>query len=369
MNELAIQFNKQLGATRLEVDLTLPGKGITAVFGRSGAGKTSFINVISGLIAPDDGQISVNERVLFSSQYRINLPVERRRIGYVFQEARLFPHYTVRGNLNYGVREKDEEYFTSIVSLLALQPLLSRYPNALSGGEKQRVAIGRALLSKPDLLLMDEPLASLDMPRKREVMPFLEQLSQQVEIPILYVTHSMNEILRLAQHLVVIDAGKVVASGPIEDVWSSRSMRPWQSFSEQSTLFSGSIVQHQQQYALTQVELAPGVGLWVQQVAGESGTAIRLQIRANDVSMTLNDPGKTSIRNILPAKIVDIEHHQQGESKKSIAVKLELAPTCYLWAVITEWALEDLKLEVNMPVYAQIKGVSVAQRDMVISQI
>lgn len=368
MSELAIQFAKQLGNTRLNVDLKLPGKGITAVFGRSGAGKTSFINVISGLVMPDEGQISVNQRVLFSSQNKVSLPVERRRIGYVFQEARLFPHYTVRGNLNYGVREKDNAYFDSVVSLLALEPLLSRYPNALSGGEKQRVAIGRALLSKPDLLLMDEPLASLDMPRKREVMPFLEQLSQQVEIPILYVTHSMNEILRLAQHLVVLDAGQVVASGPIEQVWSSRSMRPWQSFSEQSTLFTGAVAQHQPDYALTQVELAPGVGLWVQQVSGETGAAIRLQIRANDVSITLNQPGKTSIRNILPARIADIEFHQQGHSKKSIAVKLELAAGCYLWAVITGWALDDLGLEVGMAVYAQIKGVSVAQRDMVLSQ-
>ncbi|WP_136487669.1 molybdenum ABC transporter ATP-binding protein ModC [Vibrio sp. H11] len=369
MSQLQVQFQKSLGSTMLDVDLVLPGQGITAVFGRSGAGKTSFINVISGLIRPDAGLITVNERVLFNSAAKVSLPVERRRIGYVFQEARLFPHYTVRGNLNYGVRVKDDGYFDSVVALLALEPLLARYPNALSGGEKQRVAIGRALLSKPDLLLMDEPLASLDLPRKREVMPFLEQLSQQVQIPILYVTHSMNEILRLAQHLVVLDGGKVVASGPIEEVWSSCSMRPWQSFSEQSTLFSATISRHQSRYGLTQIELAKGVGLWVQQVSGEPGAAIRLQIRANDVSVTLNDPGKTSIRNILAATIADIEYHQQGEDKKSIALKLELAPECYLWAVITEWALQDLQLEVGMSVYAQIKGVSVSQRDMVLSQV
>ncbi|MCG6373287.1 molybdenum ABC transporter ATP-binding protein ModC [Vibrio fluvialis] len=369
MSALRVQFTKTLGSTKLDVSLTLPGKGITAIFGRSGAGKTSLINVISGLISPDSGEITIQERVLFSLERGINLPIEKRRIGYVFQEARLFPHYTVRGNLNYGVREKDANYFASVVSLLALGPLLDRYPSALSGGEKQRVAIGRALLSKPDLLLMDEPLASLDMPRKREVMPFLEQLAQQVEIPILYVTHSMNEILRLAEHLVVLEQGSVVASGPIEQVWSSHSMRPWQSFSDQSTLFSGNIAQHHPQFGLTQIMLAPQVGLWVQQVDGELNAPIRLQIRANDVSVTLDKPGKTSIRNILAARIANIEHHQQGEHKKSIALKLELAPDCFLWATITEWALQDLALQPGMAVYAQIKGVSVSQRDVALSHV
>lgn len=369
MSALQVQFTKTLGATQFDVQLALPSKGITAIFGRSGAGKTSLINVISGLIAPDSGEIAIQDRVLFSTKQRINLPIEHRRIGYVFQEARLFPHYTVRGNLNYGVRGKDAAYFASVVSLLALEPLLERYPNALSGGEKQRVAIGRALLSQPDLLLMDEPLASLDMPRKREVMPFLEQLAQQVEIPIVYVTHSMNEILRLADHLVVIDQGSVVASGPIEQVWSSKSMRPWQSFSDQSTLFSGTIAQHHDQFGLTQVLLAPNVGLWVQQVDGELNATIRLQIRANDVSVTLEKPGKTSIRNILSARIAEIEHHQQGEHKKSIALKLALAPDIFLWATITEWALQDLALQPGMEVYAQIKGVSVSQRDVVLSHV
>ncbi|WP_158108545.1 molybdenum ABC transporter ATP-binding protein ModC [Vibrio furnissii] len=369
MSALQVQFTKTLGATQFDVQLALPSKGITAIFGRSGAGKTSLINVISGLIAPDSGEIAIQDRVLFSTKQRINLPIEHRRIGYVFQEARLFPHYTVRGNLNYGVRRKDAAYFASVVSLLALEPLLERYPNALSGGEKQRVAIGRALLSQPDLLLMDEPLASLDLPRKREVMPFLEQLAQQVEIPIVYVTHSMNEILRLADHLVVIDQGSVVASGPIEQVWSSKSMRPWQSFSDQSTLFSGTIAQHHDQFGLTQVLLAPNVGLWVQQVDGELNAPIRLQIRANDVSVTLEKPGKTSIRNILSARITEIEHHQQGEHKKSIALKLALAPDIFLWATITEWALQDLALQPGMEVYAQIKGVSVSQRDVVLSHV
>lgn len=167
MSEVILQLQKRLGETQLDVDLRLPAVGICAIFGRSGAGKTSLINLISGLTTPDVGEIHLAGRTLFSSSQGIQLPIEQRKIGYVFQDARLFPHYTVRGNLNYGVTDADPEYFASVTRLLALEPLLVRYPRDLSGGEKQRVAIGRALLSKPDLLLMDEPLASLDMPRKK----------------------------------------------------------------------------------------------------------------------------------------------------------------------------------------------------------
>ncbi|ENM5733129.1 molybdenum ABC transporter ATP-binding protein ModC [Vibrio mimicus] len=365
MNEVILQIQKQLGETCLDVDLRLPASGICAIFGRSGAGKTSLINLISGLTTPEHGEIHLAGRTLFSSSQRINLPIERRKIGYVFQDARLFPHYTVRGNLNYGVTQADPDYFASVTRLLALEPLLDRHPRDLSGGEKQRVAIGRALLSKPDLLLMDEPLASLDMPRKKEVMPFLENLAQHFQLPILYVSHSMQEILRLADHLVVLDQGKVLSSGPIEQVWSSKAMRPWQSFSEQSTLFSATVSKHHQEYGLTQVRLADEVLLWVQQVDAEIGSSVRMQVRANDVSIALDKPTASSIRNILPARIVAIEHQQP--SKKSVSLKLELAPECYLWAVVTEWAYAELVLEVGISVFAQIKGVSVSQRDVILT--
>ena len=205
-----IQFKQSLGETDFDIDLSLPCHGISAIFGRSGAGKTTLINVISGLVTPKQGKVSVGEHVLFDSDADINLPTHRRKIGYVFQDSRLFPHYSVKGNLLYGVVEKDEGYFDKVTELLAIKPLLKRFPISLSGGEKQRVAIARALLSKPNLLLMDEPLASLDMPRKREVMPFLEELSEQVSIPIVYVTHSLQEILRLAQHLSILDKGTVM---------------------------------------------------------------------------------------------------------------------------------------------------------------
>ncbi|MGF1846841.1 molybdenum ABC transporter ATP-binding protein, partial [Vibrio lentus] len=245
--------------------------------------------------------------------------------------------------------------------------LLDRYPARLSGGEKQRVAIGRALLSKPSILLMDEPLASLDLPRKREVMPFLENLSETVQIPIIYVTHSLNEILRLANHLVIIEQGKVISSGVTEEVWASRAMQPWQSFSEQSSLFEGTLAEHNDDYALSRLKLGKSTSLWVQKVSSDIGAAVRLQVRANDVSITLEQPQGTSIRNILPVTIKSVETHQQGSNKQSVAVELELEPGCYLWATITLWALDELSLEIGQQVYAQIKGVSVAQRDIAVT--
>lgn len=169
---ILIKVKQQLGQLNLDVDLSIPSKGITVVFGRSGAGKTSLINAVAGLSIPDNGRIEVNGKTLFCRESGQNLPIEKRRIGYVFQDARLFPHYSVKGNLLYGTTTKDAAYFDVICNLLQLHSLLDRKPIDLSGGEKQRVAIGRALLSKPSLLIMDEPLASLDLPRKREVMPF-----------------------------------------------------------------------------------------------------------------------------------------------------------------------------------------------------
>lgn len=367
MSNILIQFKQTLGEQHFDIDVPLPGKGITAVFGRSGAGKTSIIDIVAGLRTPDEGEIVISNKPLYSSQTGLNVPAYKRRVGYVFQESRLFPHYRVRGNLLYGVKEFDQSHFDKIINLLALEPLLKRFPIQLSGGEKQRVAIGRALLSKPEILLMDEPLASLDIPRKREVLPFLEQLASEIEIPILYVSHSLNEVVRLANHIVVIDDGKVVTSGSLEDVWSSRAMRPWQSFSEQSSLFEARVVRHNSDYALTKVKLAENVCIWVQRLEMDTNAKVRLQVRASDVSIALDKPDKSSIRNILKAKIAQIQTHSHGSNRQSVSVQLELEKRCYLWATITAWARDELELEEGMEVYAQIKGVSVTQKDVVLS--
>ena len=367
MSELILKYQQKLGETEFDVDLTLPSQGITAIFGRSGAGKTSLINAISGLKNPDSGQIKVSGKTLFDSARGIDLPVHQRQVGYVFQESRLFPHMKVSSNLKYGVKTPDQKHFDQVVGLLSLEALLDRYPAKLSGGEKQRVAIGRALLSKPSILLMDEPLASLDLPRKREVMPFLENLSESVKIPIVYVTHSLNEILRLSNYLVILDQGKVLSAGQTEQVWASRAMRPWQSFSEQSSLFEAKIVEHNDDYALSKLALGDTTSLWVQQVDNPIDASVRLQIRANDVSLSLQQPQSTSIRNILPAIIRRVETQQHGHNKQSVAVELELESGCYLWATITLWALDELSLTIGQRVFAQIKGVSVAQRDIAVT--
>ncbi|MEI8592920.1 molybdenum ABC transporter ATP-binding protein ModC [Photobacterium sp. Hal280] len=359
---LELNFVKQLGQMRLNVDLRLPASGIIAIFGRSGAGKTSFINIVSGLSKPDEGHIAFGEHVLCDTWQGIHLPPEKRRIGYVFQDARLFPHYKVKGNLLYGNHAKpDPELFSEVVQLLDISHLLSRYPASLSGGEKQRVAIGRALLSKPDMLLMDEPLASLDLPRKQELMPYLESLAKSVSIPVLYVSHSLDEILRLADHMVVLDQGKVIGNGALTDVWASSVMRPWLSAREQSSVLQLKVSEHHPSYPLTQLCIGPDLPLWVSRVRRPAGETVRVRIHANDISVTRIKPAQTSIRNVLPATVEGIEQHKYHAD----IVVLRLAVgTSILTANITPWAADDLNLHVGDNLYAQIKGVSLSQQDL-----
>lgn len=219
---LEVRAKHRLGVFQLDVELVAPTGGIVALFGRSGAGKTSLVNMLAGLLRPTEGRIALNGTVLFDSAARIDLPPERRRLGYVFQEARLFPHLDVRGNLLYGFRRVPAAErairLEQIVELLDIGPLLRRRPGSLSGGEKQRVAIGRALLANPRLLLMDEPLASLDATRKAEILPFIEQLRDKLRLPIVYVSHDMGEIVRLADTVVLLADGRVTAIGSAEQV-------------------------------------------------------------------------------------------------------------------------------------------------------
>lgn len=364
MSRFIVKASKRLGQLEIKIDLEIAPKGITAIFGRSGAGKTSLINMLAGVLTPDSGYIAIDGQVLFDSGAQHNLPTYQRQVGYVFQDSRLFPHYTVKGNLCYGMKLRSVEAVSEVCQLLDIGHLLTRYPNQLSGGEQQRVAIGRALLAKPRLLLMDEPLASLDLPRKREVMPYLEQLAEQINIPILYVTHSLAEIARLAQNIIMLDEGKVLECGELTQVWQSHAMRPWQSFTEQSSLFEAKIVQHSQQYGLSKVALADGVELWTQYCAVALGSTVRVQIRAGDVSIMLTRPTGTSIRNVLPTKIVAIEQRQQAPDRQSVVVELAIGPNRTLSASITQWALDELKLAPEMVVFAQIKGVSISQRDI-----
>ena len=349
---LSLNFMQQQGDHVLEVDLQIPAKGITAIFGVSGAGKTSLINAISGLTQPQRGRIQLHDRLLFDAEQKIALPPEKRRIGYVFQDARLFPHYRVRGNLQYGMAPKMKAQFDSLVSLLGLEALLPRFPLSLSGGEKQRVAIGRALLTAPDMLLLDEPLASLDLPRKRELMPYLQKLAKQVDIPMLYVSHSLEEILQLADNVLVLDAGKVKAFGPLERVWSSSAMRPWLPVSELTSVLRVLVLEQHPDYPMTALSLGDQ-HIWVSRVNQPVKTPLRIRIASSDVSLALQPPQHSSIRNILPAQVVELlEVGDQVEVKLRIGIS-------ELWARITPWARDELGIRPDQWLFAQIKSVSV----------
>ncbi|NQS86701.1 molybdenum ABC transporter ATP-binding protein ModC [Pantoea allii] len=349
---LTLNFAQRLGEHQLEIDVTIPASGITAIFGVSGAGKTSLINAIGGLTRPQRGRIQLNDRILFDAEQQVALPPEKRNIGYVFQDARLFPHYSVRGNLRYGLSTSMKSQFDSLVALLGLNPLLNRFPLSLSGGEKQRVAIGRALLSAPDILLMDEPLASLDLPRKRELMPYLQTLAKQVDIPVLYVSHSLEEILQLADNVLVLDAGKVKAFGPLERVWSSSAMRPWLPASDLTSVLRVQVLEHHPNYPMSALSLGDQ-HIWVSRVNLPVKSPLRIRIASADVSLTLQPAQNSSIRNVLPAQVVElIEVGDQVEVKLRIGIS-------ELWARITPWARDELNIRPQQWLYAQIKSVSV----------
>lgn len=349
---LELNFTQQLGNHQLTINEKLPPSGITAIFGVSGAGKTSLINAISGLTLPQQGSIRLNNRVLSDAENGVNLPPEKRRVGYVFQDARLFPHYRVRGNLQYGMAKSMRPQFDSLVQLLGIEPLLSRFPWSLSGGEKQRVAIGRALLTAPEILLLDEPLASLDIPRKRELLPYLQKLAKQVDIPLLYVSHSLEEILHLADNVLVLDQGKVKAFGSLEQVWSSSAMRPWLPRADQSSVLRVQVLEQHPYYQMTALSLGDQ-HIWVSRVEAPLKTSLRIRIQSADVSLVLQPPVNSSIRNVLPAQVVELL-----DIDDQVEVKLRIGQR-ELWARITPWARDELAIKPAMWLYAQIKSVSI----------
>ena len=349
---LHIDVKKQLGNLSLQATLDIPSQGVTALFGLSGSGKSSLINLVSGLINPDEGCITLNDNVLFDAEEGICLPPNQRNIGYVFQDARLFPHYTVKGNLRYGMRNTSKEEFDYIVELLGIGHLLKRYPITLSGGEKQRVAIGRALLTDPEILLMDEPLSALDLPRKRELLNYLERLSKEINIPILYVTHSLDELLRLAERVVLLTDGKVEAYDVLEAVWDSPLFLPWKQQNQQSAVLSLPVFLHNPTYKMTALTLGDQQ-IWVNALAAEVDELVRICIHSSDVSITLMKPEKSSIRNILYGRIVKVQ-----ERDNQVELQLDIAGK-HIWAGISKWAFQDLALRLGQLVYIQIKAISV----------
>lgn len=349
---LKINLSHPLGSLELNVELTLPAKGVTAIFGRSGAGKSSLINLIAGLATPKFGVIELNGHTLFDSQKGINLPPEKRHIGYVFQEHRLFPHYSVEKNLKYGCKRSDSAEFLQIIELLGIAHLLNRYPASLSGGEKQRVAIGRALLSSPDILLMDEPLSALDLPRKQELLDYLSKLAITLEIPILYVSHSLDEIVRLADNLVLLENGNVAAFDTVENVWHSPAFADWQPNHQKLSLLELPIKHHQEQYNMLGLGLNEQT-LWVNSLPRHQiGEKLRVTIASSNVSISLQQPAQSSIRNLLVGSVQQIERHSD---RVDLAINVE---NHTVWSSISLWSFDELAIQLGQRLYLQVKSVS-----------
>ncbi|MCU0899231.1 MAG: molybdenum ABC transporter ATP-binding protein [Cypionkella sp.] len=359
-----IALTHRFGGFALDVAFDAP-PGVTALFGRSGSGKTTTINAVAGLFRPDQGRITLDGVTLLDSGRGLCLPPHRRRIGYVFQDARLFPHMTVRQNLAYG------QWFAPkgpgvgepgvgldrIVDLLGIGALLERRPGGLSGGEKQRVAIGRALLSRPRLLALDEPLAALDDARKAEILPYLERLRDELHLPMLYVSHAMAEVARLATTVVVLEAGRVVAAGPAADVLSDPAAAPTLGLREAGALLGVRVAAHDVD-GLTRLDSAAGP-LWLPQLDAPPGTALRIRILAQDVILATERPQHLSALNVLPAVIRDI---RLGDGPGAL-IRLDAGGETIL-ARITRRSAQTLGLVAGQNVFAILKALSVAQQNV-----
>lgn len=334
--------------------------GVTALFGRSGAGKSTLVSLIAGLQSPARGRIAIDGEPLFDSARAINVPPHRRRVAVVFQEGRLFPHLTVRQNLLYGrwFTRRADRYGTldQIVDLLGIASLLERRPAGLSGGEKQRVAIGRALLASPRLLLMDEPLASLDHTRRAEILPFIERLRDELRLPIVYVSHATDEVLRLARTVVVLAAGRVVAAGPIESVLGRPDLLGALDGFETGAVLAARVAEHRSAYGLT-ILAHPSGALRLPLIEAAPGSIVRLRILARDVSLATSRPDGLSIRNVLAGTIVSI-----GDGAAAVVdVALDLHGD-RLTARITREAVDALALAPGQRVFALVKAVSFEPR-------
>ena len=353
---LEVSIVRQLAGFRLDATFTAPTPGVIALFGRSGSGKSSLTNVIAGLLAPDSGTVCLDGEVLTDVRRGLTVPVERRRIGYVFQDARLFPHLSVAGNLRYGERRRRDAPtrigFDVVVELLGLARLLERIPWQLSGGERQRVSLGRALLSQPRLLLLDEPLASLDVARREEVLPYLVALRDRLSMPMVYVSHQFDEVLRLATHLVLLEAGRVLAEGPVEEM----SLYP-----ELQSVIGPDLVGAVVDGLVTRVnadtgsaELSVGTGtLQVSLREVPLGARVRLQLLARDVILATQPVQGLSVRNALASTVIAISDDVFG----AVLVRVDVGGAIVL-ARITQDARRALNLRPGDAVWTLVKAVS-----------
>ena len=343
----------------LDVAFTAPEAGVTALFGPSGCGKSTILSAVAGLLTPAAGRIAVGPEILLDTARRISVPAEHRRCAMVFQDARLFPHLSVETNLRYGLRRAPRGAtgpgFAEVVALLGIDHLLQRRPAGLSGGERQRVALGRALLARPLLLLMDEPLAALDAARRREVLPFLARLRDAAGLPILYVTHALEEVDALADHLVLLEAGRVLAAGPVEDLAGRTDLAMLAGRRDAGVLIPCTVTGDAD--GLSRLGFAGGT-LVTTTHPGPPGTRLRLRVRARDVAVAVEEPRGLSTQNILPATLLAFaEAPDPGE----VFLRLAAGPTVLL-ARITRDSVRRLGLRPGMPLWALVKAVTFDRR-------
>jgi molybdate transport system ATP-binding protein len=356
---LRVAACKRRDGFTLQAEFEAPTPGVVALFGRSGCGKTTLVNLISGLLPPDEGRIQLNDVVLTDTRAGLSVPVEERRIGYVFQDARLFPHFSVLGNLRYGLKrslrhrtETPSIGFDEVVELLGLRHLLERRPHQLSGGERQRVGLGRALLSQPRLLLLDEPLASLDVARREEVLPYFEALRDRLALPMVYVSHQFEEVLRLATHVVLMDAGRVVSCGTLNEVSVRPELRAIIGPDAVGSVLEGVVSRVDASQGMADVRLGNGT-LYVNLENAAIGTQVRIQLLARDILLATQKPRGLSVRNELQGVVAELLQ----DNHDGVLVKVDIGGDVVL-SRITREAAAALALEPGSRVWALVKAVS-----------
>lgn len=344
----------------LDVDLQLPGRGVTALFGASGSGKTTCLRAIAGLEPAPGGYLEVNGAVWQDAARKVFLPTHRRPLGYVFQEASLFAHLSVRRNLEYGLTRAAHDAravgMSSVLDLLGIAALLDRMPERLSGGERQRVAIARALLTSPQLLLMDEPLAALDFARKQDILPYLERLHDALDIPVIYVSHAPDEVAHLADHLVVLEQGGVLASGPLSETLARIDL-PIRLGEEAGVVLEGAVAERDAHWHLARIALVDGpsdLHVWVRDSGVPVGQRVRVRILARDISLALETHSDSSILNALPATVAQLA----DDTHPALALVRLDAGGVPLVARITQRSAAALQLRVGQKLWAQIKAVA-----------
>lgn len=347
------RFFVRQGGFTLDAELQIPSSGVTGLFGPSGCGKTTLLRAIAGLEHHADGYLRVGDRVWQDGRHF--LPPHRRSLGYVFQEASLFEHLSVKGNLEYGAsrvpRGDRRDSMKEAIELLEITRLLERRPASLSGGERQRVAIARALAVSPELLLMDEPLAALDIGRKQEIIPYIESLHRELKIPVIYVSHQPDEVSRLADHLVLLNSGRIMASGDVHDVFTRLDL-PLAAGNEAAAVIEAVVAGHDEHYRLTHMEFSGG-RITMARIEAAVGSRVRLRLAARDVSVTLERQSGTSILNILPATVDALK----PDGDTLVIVRL-LADKAAILAHITRKSADELNLMPGKPVFVQIKSIA-----------